>query len=654
MTFPFFAQTPSTTTETSEFVFTNMPESWGIFVLIAIAGLLVYAAIQFYRKEATPCPKWARVTLILLRSAAILLLIWVFLDPALKFQATKTILPSIFVYRDSSQSMNRKDRYLNEDLAKRTADTLGVSVAKLREQQPERAKIVNALLKESDEEKNVFLDSLRTKGNLRFVDFATAASPVKADSELEPKGQGTDIASGIRSGLEEDLIGALVFATDGQHTSKADVRAAAREARNRNVPLMMIGVGDSTRLKNIEVAEVYADPQVWKGDPFEIQVLLRGQSLAPDESISLELMELAEGGTENLLERKTVKFPEGKSQMRITFSHTPKKAGQFSYTVKVTPLANEATEEDNQPSSPVPVKVLEQRARVLLIAGYPTWDFRGIQRLLTREKSINVSCWLQSIDDNRSQQGDTPITQLPATRKDLFEYDAIVMLDPNPDEFDAEWVALIHQFLKDHGGGFCYMAGPEFSARFLTGTRTGVLAKLLPVRLDDLGRMELANILSTNERVWPLSVVSANLEQPMMRFFPEPESNKAQWEKLAGVYWSFPALESKPAARVLLEHSNPAYNRVNGGRPLLVTGQYGAGRTVYFGFNSSWRWRSAGKDAEFFKTFLGAIRTLPDSRSLSGGKTPRNPGADASAIHPWRARAPRGQIEGFQLPTTGS
>ena len=43
-----------------EFVFTNLPQSWGVFVFIGVGILLIYLAYYFYRKEAVPISKKAK------------------------------------------------------------------------------------------------------------------------------------------------------------------------------------------------------------------------------------------------------------------------------------------------------------------------------------------------------------------------------------------------------------------------------------------------------------------------------------------------------------------------------------------------------------------------------------------------------------------
>jgi hypothetical protein len=82
---------------------------------------------------------------------------------------------------------------------------------------------------------------------------------------------------------------------------------------------------------------------------------------------------------------------------------------------------------------------------------------------------------------------------------------------------------------------------------------------------------------------------------------------------------SIPSATNRSAAQVLLEHSDPNSRGAAGPRPLLVTGRYGSGHTVYLGFPGTWRWRKAGRQAEFFDKFwIQAVRFLAEGRALEG------------------------------------
>ncbi len=629
------------------FRFANLPESWGVFVFAAAVALVVWFVLRIYRRENDSCPPAAKHFLAALRLGVCAALLFVFLEPSLRYTKSRLQRPVVAVLRDTSESMNTADRYVDERAAGSAARALGETVEGVRGKRPTRVELANHLFGESGA---ALVEQLSDKGRLRVLDFAdrvveadsptgesgepapdgAAGDAAEGGDELPPRGlvplqaggSGTDIARALREALTEKLTSAIVVLTDGQHNSTADLEAAVEEARARNVPVFFVGFGDPDRPRNLSVSNLYADPQVWNQDPFQIQAVLRAEGVGGGP-VKVELVEIKEpeGGepAEEVLDTKLVPLPEEGGQVRLDFSHTPKVAGAKRYTVRASEIEGEANTDDNQPSAPARVQVLDDNARVLMVSGGPSWEYRALTRLLTREKMINLSCWLQSLDSGRLQQGNTPIDVLPATREDLFQYDVVVLLDPDPLEFDEESIELLKAFVREHSGGLLYMPGPVFSGRFLTSSQTSGIKELLPVQLGDVGSMEVNSLLSTNNREWPLAIVPSNTDQPIMRFFSDAQQTLLQWKKLPGTYWSFPALAPKPAARVLIEHSDPTLRRREVARPLLVTGHFGSGRTTYLGFDGTWRWRTKGLDAEFFKRFwIQTTRYLVEGRSLAG------------------------------------
>ena len=629
-----------------ELHWTNFPASWGVFVLIAAVAALIWAVYSIYRREIETCPAWVKMTLATLRTGVVLLLVCIFLGPALVYLQQRTIQPTIVVLRDSSQSMNTRDAYDDPAAVKIAAAALGKSPEQVQADRPARVDVVNHVLAKGD---GKLLAGLREKGKLQALNFADQVSKVDlsgakkpADTESETgatdaakeaapalpplvaDGRGSDIWSAIRQSLAADSPAAIVLWTDGQHTGKDDARAAAREAQERGVPLLVVGVGDPSRPRNLKLANVFVRPQVWQDEPFEIDAPITAEGIDASE-VRAELIEQRVGdndaaiGSGTVVQTVQVPLPRAGERPRAQFSHTPREAGRYVYTVRVEPQADEQSEEDNQYSSPI-VKVLSrEKVRVLLVAGAPTWEYRLVQKLLARDKTIVVSCWLQTLDEERAQEGTRQITRLPVTKEELFYYDVLMLFDPNPQEFDAAWMELLKQFVGEHSGGLLFMAGPKHSGRLLTNARTAELSKVLPVSFGDVGALEVAALLSTNQRAWPLKVVPANVDHPTMRFYPERQETLQRWETLPGIFWSFPSKDAKPTAQVLLEHSDPTLRSVEGSRPLLVAGRYGSGHTLYLGFNGTWRWRRAGRQAEFFDKFwIQAVRYLVEGRSLEG------------------------------------
>src|SRR4029450_611210 len=99
--------------------------------------------------------------------------------------------------------------------------------------------------------------------------------------------------------------------------------------------------------------------------------------------------------------------------------------------------------------------------------------------------------------------------------------------------------------------------------------------------------LEVAALLSTNQRAWGLKVVPANVDHPTMRFYPERQETLQRWDTPPVFFWRFPCKDPRPRSQVLLEHSDPPLRSVEGSRPLMVAGRYGSGHTLYLGFNAA-------------------------------------------------------------------
>ena len=616
-----------------ELVWENLPSSWGVFVLIAGVVGIGWLVWCLYRREVVPDSprgaRWLRRFLALLRLGTLLTLLFIFLGPAIRLNRRDTLKPNVILLRDASASMAEVDSYQGDGDAARAAAVLGRRSSDLRATPVSRAELVNKVLAAEDHR---LQNELSRLGNLHAFDFAQAVERIdRADEDatngtdtvaleplppLDPRGTATDLHQALREGLSDKQAAAIVVFSDGQHTAPGDLAGIATEARARKVPLLVVGVGDPVPPRNLMVGDLYADPHVWKDDPFELQVTLRAEGVG-QETVEVEFFEIVgqgEGAAETVLETRAVPLPADDGPVRLTFRHTPTEPGRRFYSVRTADLPNERRVDDNQSPAPAMVRVLDNEAKVLLVAGGPMWEYRNLQVLLTREKFIHVSCWLQSIDDGRAQAGNDSIQELPRSKKDLFEYDVIIMLDPDPSEFTPEWMALLKEFVREHAGGLLYLAGPRHAGDFLADASTRDLRDLLPVQLGDVEDLSVQAMLSINTQEWPLRPVSANADHPMLRFYADTEHNLERWRTLPGTYWSFPAEDAKPAAKTLLERRS-----VGAGRPLLVAGQYGSGRTAYLGFSGTWRWRPIGRDNEFYNSFwVQAVRWLVEGRAMEG------------------------------------
>jgi uncharacterized membrane protein len=722
-----------------DFLWTNAPQSWGVFVMIAAVLAAALGIFYLYRREIASCPKPVRIVLAGLRTLVLLLLVTVALGPALVYSTRHRVDPVVVVALDDSASMKLADKYLDDEAVKPVAEATGVSASQYRAQPklPTRLELVKGLFAKND---NEAVRELAGKGKLRVVHFSDRAEiketkpryvPPTPETEAEiaakaaasadertvlfpdlkwvfyastvlvgvllivayirgsallaliaavptvaaffslvifleanprwhplvllefdgvakiagyeitepykpeetpdveeppfdatiaePTGAGrsTNLARVIRKVLEGSTggaeVAALVLVTDGQHNAAEDYLAAADEAAERRVPILVLGVGDSSKERRIDVASVRANERVWRNDPFEIKALIQSKGYQGRAAkVTLHELEIGETGEGKIIEAKDVSLPADDGQETIVFKHAPQKEGDFNYIVKIE--TNDDGNLEGRREAKTVVTVVRDQAKVLLIAGSPTWEYRIVQVLLTRDKTIDLSCWLQTIKD-MPQEGDTKLESMPLTKEDLAKYDVVLLFDPDYADFrntgGTKWGDIIKSFV-DNGGGLLYMPGPKHAGKFMTEEATSGIADVLPVRFDDPGALLQDYLSEKYNEPFSLDVVKANLDHPLLRFEADDTKTAQRWNAMPPMFWSFPAVEEKRGSKTLLYRTTG-----KGDRPLVVAGPPTTGRTVYLGMNGTWRWRRLGKDGDFFNRFwIQTVRYLVEGRLM--------------------------------------
>ncbi len=653
---------------TPELQWGMLPESWGVFVLIAAVLAAVFFVVWLYVKENKTCPFGARVFLAVLRSVVVLLIIVFLLQPYIVRKRTRTLKPTIGFGRDTSRSMDRFDKYTDGEQAKRIAKATGWKIDDIKNGKYKRSDIFQHAFNRKDGE---LVADLRDKGSIRIIDFADSLNDVttlpatgedielpgqtkKSDDgdkdpadkkgksedvaktdesgpkEIENKmpvllaeGRGTDIWQVLRELLNENSrLSAIVLATDGQHNGSGDPIELAKKAAELEIPIFIIPFGDPKPPVNLSVNSLAVRSPVRPQEPFEIEALIYANRVdLPKVRVELVQYSVNEANDqledEEVVDEKEIDVPATGNLMRVGFQYVAKNTGKYVFGVRVQTLDNETETDDNEKRTEV-IDVVDQKVKVLLIAGAPTWEYRMVQRLLQRDKSISISCWLQTMDEDRPQEGNEPISVLPRGIKELGKYNVIMMFDPNPNEFDNEWISDLRQFIRRKAGGFLYMTGPKYTTEFITLNRLDIIRQILPVRFGDGDVLESSQILMSDiSRPGKMLPVDFNLDHAVMKFDADPAVNRARWADMPSIYWSYPTLAAKPTAKVLLERGDQV--GTEGNQPLLVVGRYGAGNVLYMGFNGTWRWRRVGVQAQFFDRFwIQICRFLIETRSLQG------------------------------------
>ena len=163
------------------------------------------------------------------------------------------------------------------------------------------------------------------------------------------------------------------------------------------------------------------------------------------------------------------------------------------------------------------------------------------------------------------------------TSDELFAYQAIVIGSVEATYFTPQQQELIHQFVDRRGGGLLLLGG-QFSLADGGWAASG-LADLLPVTLP--GRKGTFH----RDHATPM-LTPAGAESVICRLSEDPAKNADRWKKLPYLIDYQDPGTPKPGAEVLAE-------MMAGGRklPLLITQNFGRGRTAVLATGGTWRWQ---------------------------------------------------------------
>ncbi len=531
------------------------------------------------------------------------------------------------------------------------------------------------------------------------VNNAEGKGGLRGEEETGPKGHGvnglemraegvaTDVAGAVREAMREaggGPVAAVVLVSDGQVTAGDDPRNVARQLGGRlggrsgvgsenegkkgmgvGVPMLVVGVGDAEQARRVRVAEVWARETVWRGDPFTVdaQLVMSGDEA---QTVIAELWKQSADEPEQAARKvatETVQAiggvteaggdvrggGQGARQVNVSFRVSAEQAGRFKYWVKLPSVSGSEGGEElmgddagGAESMGATVEVVEEAAKVLLVAGGPGWDFQAVKNLWLRDRSVQLSVWLQSLAGALPQEGTLRIEKLPSTMEELFAYDLVVLMDPmfsatasgDGRAIDGEWLELLGKWVGEQGGGLLFAAGPMYTGKWIQQPGAQGLRAMLPVSFAMEQALDLEGLVRPATRPWPMRFTADAADHPVLRLASTgggdvgseggvsgSEGRRRGIEGAAGLYWSFPAQAVRPGARGLIEHSDPAVRGSEGQRPILAAGQYGPGRTLYLGIDSTWRWRSLGHDSEYFDRFwMQCLRYLVEGRRLTGAR----------------------------------
>jgi hypothetical protein len=604
----------------------------------ALAIGIAILVVAIYLREGRTARGPYKLLLAGLRLFLVLLALTVLL-PQLRLAIEREGWPDVAILIDDSRSMSTTDHYQDPavaEMAERLGQESGLS-------SPQRLQFAQALLaQQNDAWLETLLMKRRVKLHLyhcssRAAQLAQVAEPqelqaaAQAIGALRAEGESTQLGQAVRQVVNDfrgSTLSALILLSDGITTEGEDLVGVSRYAAQVGVPLFLVGIGDDHEVRDLKLHDLQVEDSVYVNDRLVFEARLTGQGYTDQRLVPATLYEKDAEGNLKRLDSTMVRLdPEGKP-VKFSLKHQPTEPGEKTYVVRVPVQPDEIKPADNNALERTVFVREAKLIHVLYVEGYARYDYRFIKNLLEREsdrekrnKTIALKVLLLDADSEYASEDRSALADFP-TKEELNGYDVVLWGDVDPKDRKIGESNLRHvaDFVKERGGGFLMIAGPRYSPQAYKDTP---LRDVLPIQVTRTSPVADDGLMSFRPELTP-----TGRSHPIFRFSPDETANKAIWNHLPELQWWAEGFRLQRAAEVLLIHPrrpdpesvvawSPDHAPTGGGEggyPLFVQQFVGAGRSMFLGFDGTWRWRFRENEVHFNQFWIQTIRYLARSR----------------------------------------
>ncbi|QDU72869.1 vWA domain-containing protein [Mucisphaera calidilacus] len=532
--------------------------AWGwVLVILLITAVVAWA---YTRLNGPPRARAAAATC---RVLALLLIALLLAGPELIWSIDRTEPDRVEILIDRSLSMTLSDTRRDLDGQNLTRDQAARQAL---------AELDQWVLTRPDgtESRN------RNTAWSAFSDSIHTIEP-RPDTWPEPTGRSTRIVNALRQTLNrnnQETLAGWVIVTDGR-SDKALPPELLEQLEQQATPIHAVILGGASTITDVAIVDVQAPDAVFLGDRVPVRVTLEGNTESQPTQVRL-----IDKNTGNTLAQATT------SQTTARLAARPEEPGDQTWVVQIT-TDNDQVPQNNRRE--ITLRVVDRPVRVLLVDGYPRWEFRFLKNLLLREQSVELSSLLLSADRGFAQEGDRPIQRLPEEQAELEPYDLIILGDIPPAFLSDRQNQLILEHVGKRGAGLIWLGGPEHTpASFADTPLTPLLPTLDPAAITQRSVADTPFVIHTAPAAETLGLL-------------EPQA----LETRRGMVWIQALTQLKPTAEPLLLAHHPDDAEP---LPAVVWMRYGAGQVLYLATDEWWRWRYAQGETPYSRFWLPLVR----------------------------------------------
>jgi hypothetical protein len=346
------------------FGFEKIDLSFSFNTIFFFIGIIILAVYSFYAYRFTlpPVSKAKRFLLTLLRTLALILLLFIFFEPVLTLTKKNILTPLNLFFFDNSKSITIDDG-------------------------TDRVNTIKDLI---DKTKSSSLN-----GNKNYYSFGSTVNVINEDSlaKLDFSESFTDFSKIFADiNQTEKNIASITIISDGVITEGT---TPIYSAEKLGIPVFTVGIGDSTKKNDVEIKNVINNEFIYAETPTTILVTVINKGFEGKTS-QISLYENLQ-----LIEQKGFVL-DASGVNSVSFDYTPKQSGEKKLTLKISNQAGESNLSNNQ--TVFYIDVLSNKINVLLIAGSPSSDLTFIKNSLSADENLKVNTLTQISAGNFLEQ----------------------------------------------------------------------------------------------------------------------------------------------------------------------------------------------------------------------------------------------------------
>jgi len=511
-----------------------------------------------------------------------------------------------------------------------------LSVATLRRQQNIVAVVVDdsASMAQADEANGAtreaaatqalnsgLLNSLKDKFQVRLYKLGDHLERFDKLEQLTASAPATHIGEGLKQVVEDAAslpIGAVILASDGADNSGGVDLETMSEFRRQRIPIHTIGFGREKAQKDVELSDAQIPSRALPDSRLAAQVSFHQEGFKGERA----KITLREG--KKILAQKDVTLKDDGVEQTEAVPFNAGSAAVHVIEAAVEPLPGETNVKNNVLTRLVNVD--NRKPRILYLEGEPRWEFKFLRRAVEDDATIDLVTILRTTQNKIYRQGIANPDELkdgfPNKVEELFAFDGVIIGSVDAPYLTPNQQTLMKDFVDRRGGGLLFLGGKDSLAD--GGWKQSADVDLIPTILPD--RKNTFVRVGAN-----VELTAAGKDSLITRMEEDPAKNVERWKKLPYVMNFQDPGQPKPGATVLVDGLPMSGGRV----PLLITQNYGRGRTALFATGGSWRWQMlqpvADKSHEMFYQQL--LRWLvSDTPRRVIASTPKQSIADESKV----------------------